>query len=161
MALLLLLFMEAVAAPKNPPDGVGAAVAAPPPKGDGVGPVPDEPPKTELALVAAPAVELPNTDELAPNTPPPAAAAEDDVVVADAPNTGGLAAAPGFIPKAGVLPPAATAPNDGVVPLPAAVPPNVTGLLLLVVLEPLPNTPTAEGVAFAEAPKLKVVLLLS
>lgn len=150
---MLLLLMEAAAAPKNPPDGAGADA----PKGEGVAALVDEPPKTELVLVAAPAEDPPNTDELAPNTPP---AAEDEVVTADdAPNAGGFAAAPEFIPKAGAFPPAATAPNDGVVD--PAAPPNGTGLLLLLLLEPLPNM--FAGAAFVEgldAPKLKVVLLL-
>lgn len=99
----------------------------------------DAPPKTELALEAAPTVEAPNTDELVPNTPP----VEAGVVVADAPKAGGLAA-PAFIPKvAGAFP---------------AVPPNVAGPLL----EPVPNTLAGVFVAFdeaLEAPKLNVALL--
>lgn len=127
--------MDAAAAPKMPPPDAGAWLEAPPPpKGDGAGP--EEPPKTELTLVAVPgAVDPPpNTDELVPNTPPTGFAVV--VVAFDVPpNTGGLlVAAP---PNTGALPPEATAPNEAVDvadPFPVDVAPKVIGLLVPVLV---------------------------
>lgn len=130
--------MEAAEAPKMPPPDAGAWVDATPPKGDGA----EEPPKTELTLVAVPGAEdpPPNTDELVPNTfwlPPPIGFAVVVDAFDDPPNTGGLlVAAP---PNTGTLAPEATAPNEGVAvadPFPVEVAPKVTGLF---VPPPLPN----------------------
>lgn len=150
-----------------PPLEAGAWAVAPPPNGDGVGA--EEPPKTELTLVAVPgaAEPPPNTDELVPNTPPPPPIGFAAVVVVDTPpNTDpGLLAAAAAVaaPKTDVLPPVATAPNEGVAvadPLPVAAP-NVTGLFVPV--DPNRFVGALVGcaaVAAAAPPKLKVELLL-
>lgn len=148
-----------------PPPDAGAWVDAPPPKGDGA----EEPPKTELTLVAVPgaAEPPPNTDEPVPNTfwlPPPIGFAVVVVAFGAPPNTGGLLVA--AAPKTDVLPPVATAPNDGVAvadTFPAADAPKVTGLLvpLLVPNRFVDVLVVGFDCAVAAAPpKLKAALLL-